>query len=366
MNPKICFILGTRPEVIKMAPVIRECRRRKLNFFIIHTGQHYSYQMDKVFLEELEIPAIKYNLEVGSGSHGRQTGRMMEKIEKLLLREKPSLVLIQGDTNSVLAGALAAAKLQIKIGHIEAGLRSYDRRMPEEINRVIADHLADFLFAPTKKAQANLVKEGISKKKIFVVGNTIVDSVLQNLKLAQERSQVLEELSLKSKKYFLLTTHRAENVEQKQRMKGILKGINLVAEHYQRMIIWPIHPRTEEKIDLFRFQNLIKETAYFRIISPVGFLDFLTLQANARLVITDSGGIQEESCILGVPCVTVRETTERPESVRVGANILAGIKTEQIFSSVKQAMNRGNHWQNPFGDGQSGQRIIELLQASLA
>jgi UDP-N-acetylglucosamine 2-epimerase (non-hydrolysing) len=209
----IAIILGTRPEIIKMAPIIRECERRALDYFVLHTGQHYSQQMDSIFFEQLELPAARYNLDVGSASHAEQTGKIMAGVEKVLMDERPGVVLVQGDTNTVLAGALAASKLHIKVGHVEAGLRSYDRSMPEEINRVVADHISDYLFAPTENSRENLRKEGIAEEKIHVTGNTIVDSVYQNLEIAKRKVNVLDDLGLQPKQYFLVTAHRQENVD---------------------------------------------------------------------------------------------------------------------------------------------------------
>ncbi|HJH26385.1 MAG TPA: UDP-N-acetylglucosamine 2-epimerase (non-hydrolyzing) [Methanophagales archaeon] len=209
---KISIILGTRPEIIKMSPVIRECEKQSLDYFIFHTGQHYSYNLDKIFFEELELPKAKYNLDVGSGTHAKETGMMLIGIEKVLKEKKPDVVLVEGDTNTVLAGALSAAKLHIKVGHIEAGLRSYDRNMPEEINRVLADHVSDYLFAPTEKAKENLLREGIEKNKIFVTGNTIVDAVYQNLEIAKRKVDILNKLNMNPEEYFLVTAHRQENV----------------------------------------------------------------------------------------------------------------------------------------------------------
>ena len=204
----IAIILGTRPEIIKMSPIIRECEKQGLDYFILHTGQHYSYNLDRIFFEDLELPAPKYNLDVGSGTHAEETGKMLIGIEKVLLKEKPDIVLVEGDTNTVLAGALAAAKLHIKVGHVEAGLRSYDRSMPEEINRILADHVSDYLFAPTEKAKENLLREGIEEDKIFVTGNTIVDAVYQNLEIAKRKVNILDKLNLSSREYFLITSHR--------------------------------------------------------------------------------------------------------------------------------------------------------------
>lgn len=268
---KISIILGTRPEIIKMSPVIRECEKRKINYFILHTGQHYSYNMDKIFFKELELPGAKYNLNVGSGTHAEKTGKMLIGIEKVLLMEKPDVVLVQGDTDTVLAGALAASKLNIKIGHIEAGLRSYDKNMPEEINRVLTDHISDYLFAPTEKAKDNLLREGIDLDKIFVTGNTIVDGIYQNLEIAKLKSKILNELDLKEREYFLVTTHRKENVDNKNRLEGILKGLELISKEYDFDIVFPIHPRTSKRIKEFG----LKVNDSIKVIEPLGYLDFL-------------------------------------------------------------------------------------------
>ena len=354
---KIAIILGTRPEIIKMSPVIRECEKRDIPYFILHTGQHYSYDMDKIFFEKLELPQPKYNLNVGSGTHAEQTGKIMIGVEKTLMKEGADVVLVQGDTNTVLAGALAATKLHIKVGHVEAGLRSYDRRMPEEINRILTDHVSDYLFAPTEKAKQNLLREGIDKNKIFVTGNTIVDAVYQNLEIAKKKVNVLKDLGLKPKEYFLVTAHRQENVDAKERLKGILKGLELIYEEFSIPIIFPMHPRTRKRIKEFglTFNGVV-------VTNPVGFLEFLQLEANAKLVLTDSGGAQEESCILKVPCVTLRDNTERPETLEVGSNILAGTRPKRIVESVKTMLNKENKWENPFGDGKTGERIIKLIE----
>jgi UDP-N-acetylglucosamine 2-epimerase (non-hydrolysing) len=229
---KIAIILGTRPEIIKMSPVIRLLEKRPANYFILHTGQHYSYQLDKVFFEQLELPQPRYNLDVGSGSHAEQTGKILISLEKVLIKESPDVILDEGDTNSTLAGALAAAKMGIKVGHIEAGLRSYDRSMPEELNRLLTDHLSDYLFAPTPKAKQTLLGEGIPEKKIFVTGNTIVDAVHQNMELAKGKTDTLSALNLKAQKYFLVTLHRQENVDNRARFGSILEGLDRVSAEF--------------------------------------------------------------------------------------------------------------------------------------
>lgn len=354
---KIAIVLGTRPEIIKMSPIIRECVKKDLDYFVLHTGQHYSYEMDRVFFEELELPQPKYNLDVGSGSHAEQTGKIMIGVEDILINENPNVVLVQGDTNTVMGGALAASKLHIKVGHVEAGLRSFDRNMPEEINRVVADHISDYLFAPTETAENNLLEEGLSRDKIFVTGNTIVDSIYQNRKISERKVNVLKSLGLKSKGYFLVTAHRAENVDNSERLGEILKSLAIIGDEFSMPVLFPAHPRTRKMILEFGFKldGVI-------VIDPIGFLEFLQLEANARLALTDSGGVQEEACILGVPCVTIRDNTERPETIEVGSNILVGAKSDCIIEGVRSMLDRGNGWKNPFGDGQAGRWIVNRIE----
>ena len=354
---KISIILGTRPEIIKMSPIIRECEKQNLDYFILHTGQHYSYNLDKIFFEDLELPAAKYNLDVGSGSHAEETGKMLIGIEKILKEKKPDVVLVEGDTNTVLAGALSAAKLHIKVGHIEAGLRSYDRNMPEEINRVLADHVSDYLFAPTEKAKENLLREGIEENKIFVTGNTIVDAVYQNLEIAERKVDVLNKLDLERGGYFLVTAHRQENVDVKDRLKDILDGLELVYSEFNFPIIYPIHPRTKKR--LIEFSLEFSEGV--ELIEPLGFLEFLQLEANAKLVLTDSGGVQEETCILKIPCVTLRDNTERPETLEGGSNVLTGVNQNKILEGVMIMLSKERNWRNPFGDGRAGEKIMSIL-----
>ena len=274
--------------------------------------------MDKVFFEQLNLPNAKFNLDVGSGSHGQQTGKMLIGIEEVLLKESPDVVLVQGDTNTVVAGTLAATKLGIKIGHVEAGLRSYDRGMPEEVNRVLADHASDFLFAPTPKSQEILLHEGIDENKVFMVGNTVVDALHQNLEIAQSKSQIFETLGVKSCQYMLATAHRQENVDDKNKFAGLICGLQKVQREFKLPLIYPIHPRAKKQLGQFGI-----DFAGITFVEPLDYLAFLQLEGKARLVLTDSGGVQEETCILGVPCVTLRENTERPETVEVGSNILS-------------------------------------------
>ncbi|MFA5771251.1 MAG: UDP-N-acetylglucosamine 2-epimerase (non-hydrolyzing) [Thermoplasmata archaeon] len=354
---KIAIILGTRPEIIKMSPIIRVCEKRRLDYFVLHTGQHYSYKLDKIFFEELNIPDAKYNLDVGSGSHAVEVAKMMTGIEKILSKEKANVVLVEGDTNTVFAGAMTATKMHIKVGHVEAGLRSYDRTMPEEINRILTDHCSDYLFAPTDKNRRNLLKEGIDDGKIFVTGNTIVDAVSQNLKIAKRKVNVLKELQLEGGGYFLITAHRQENVDVAGRLKSILEGLKLVYDKYEIPIIYPIHPRTAKRIKEFG----LSIPRGVRMIEPVGFLEFLQIESNARLILTDSGGVQEESCNLNVPCVTLRDNTERQETLEIGCNILVGVNKKKILNGVDIMLKKDRNWVNPFGDGCAGEKILDIV-----
>ena len=389
---RLCIVLGTRPEIIKMAPIIWECEKRKLNYFILHTGQHYSNKMDGVFFRILNLPEPLYNLNVGSGSHSRQTAKILVEAEKIFLKERPDIVLVQGDTNSTLAVSLAAVKLGIPVGHVEAGLRCGDMFMPEEINRKLTDHISSYLFAPTQKSFDNLQKEGIDSKKIFITGNTIVDAVyhiLESINNFEHRT-----LNVEQKNYFLLTLHRQENVDNADKLKSIFEGLKLVYSEYHIPIIYPVHPRTKKRINEFK---LIVPDG-IRLIEPLDYFEFLQLEKNAKAVFTDSGGVQEEACILDVPCITLRDNTERPETLDVGANILSGTNPQKILESVKLILNTSNPHQtnqmnqsnqihqihqinqsnqihqidetdekdetdhnHPFGDGKAAERIIRIL-----
>ena len=348
---KVTIVLGTRPEIIKMSPIIRALEERGMEFFILHTGQHYSYNMDQIFFEQLKLPQPKYNLRVGSGTHAEETGKMMIGIEKVLLDEKPDIVLVEGDTNTVLAGALASVKVGVTLGHVEAGLRSFDRSMPEEINRIVADHVSDLLFAPTEVAKGNLLREGIPEDKIYVTGNTIVDAVYQNLKLAEAVN-----VQFADDDYFLVTVHRQENTDNPMRLKGIIEGLKLVKEYFNTPIIYPAHPRAVKMINKYGI-----DTEGLNIIEPLDYLSFLKLESKAKLIFTDSGGVQEEACILRVPCVTLRYNTERPETIDVGANILAGTEPNNILEKAKIMIDANRNWRNPFGDGRAAERIVNII-----
>ncbi len=361
-RPKIAVVLGTRPEIIKMSPVIRYLERFKKDYFIVHTGQHYSFEMDRLFFKELELPEPKHQLSVHlapSQGHGEHLGRMLSHLEKIFLDEKPSVIAVQGDTNTVLAGALVASKIHgIQVAHVEAGLRSYDREMPEEINRILTDHISDYLFPPTQLAKKILLSEGISAKKIHVTGNTIVDAVVQNMKIAEKKGLPMPYGLKTNEPFFLMTMHRQENVDFKDRLKAILIGLSRVHEHFKIPIIFPMHPRTEKMLKTFG----LTLPAGVRHVAPAGFLDFLRLEGKAKLILSDSGGVQEEACILKVPCVTLRTTTERPETLTTGGNVLAGYDPVKILSGAKKMISKKAVWKNPFGDGRSGERIVQILE----
>ena len=354
---KICLVVGTRPEIIKMAPIIRIFEKNNIDYFVLHTGQHYNYEMDEKFFEELELTRPKYNIEAGNLEYRKQMGRMIKNIQKIYSKEKVTHAIVEGDTNSVLAGALAANKLGICLIHLEAGLRSHDLTMPEEKNRIITDHISDIFFAPTKDSFNNLLEEYVEKDKIYLTGNTVVDAVYQNIKLAQKTSNILKEFNLEKNNYILITAHRPENVDNINRFSKILEGFDAVSKLDNHDLIYPIHPRS--LINLKKFG--IERPKKVRFIDPVGYLDFLNLIANSKLIITDSGGVQEEACTMGVPCVTIRDNTERPEAIRCGANVLVGVDPEKIRLYSQKMMSNKKSWENPFGNGKSAEKILSII-----
>ncbi len=368
MQEKTAIVFGTRPEIIKLAPVIKECQRKKMPFFTIHSGQHYSHGMDRVFFEQLGLPEPDYQLAVKSSApymQGQHTGRMMEKIEEIMLKEKPRNLLVEGDTNTVLASSLVSAKIATvkqlvdfspRLGHVEACLRSYDKGMPEEMNRVLADHLSDFLFAPTEGAKQNALKENLAEEKIFVTGNTIVDA-LHSVKHEINKSEAMSKLAVREKEFALLTLHRQENVDDRLRLQSILKGIVLFSRKSGLKAVWPVHPRARKMISAFG----IKVPPGITMIKPLGFFEFLSLEKNAAIALTDSGGVQEEACIFGTKCVTLRENTERPETVKIGANVVAGWKAEEIAGHALEMLSSSGKWEQPFGQGDAAKKIVNVL-----
>ena len=366
LSKLICVVVGTRPGIVKFGPVIRALEEGKHRYFIAHTGQHYSYNMDKAFFEDLGLPEAKYRVDATRQArlHGAQTAEMLRGLEEIFIKEKPGIVIVGGDANTNLAGALAARKLGITLAHMEAGLRSRDWRMPEEHNRVIIDHISEYLFAPTEEAKNNLIKDSV-EGRIFVVGNTIVDATLQHREIAKKKSKLLKNIDLYGKKFFTLTIHREENVDSPKILFDILEGIKEVAATYKVPIIFPMHPRTRNRVEEFRFSDILKSIPNISVIEPLGYLDFLVLLSEAQLVFTDSGGVQEECCILKVPCVTLRDNTERPETVTVGSNVIAGTNSASIISCAEKMFGIARTWQNPFGDGQTGRKIAEILKEAV-
>jgi UDP-N-acetylglucosamine 2-epimerase (non-hydrolysing) len=358
---RLSIILGTRPEIIKFSPIIRVCEQENIDYNIIHTNQHYSYEMDKIFFEDLHLPEPNYNLNIGSGTHGKQTGKILTEVEKVLIDDRTDIIMVQGDTNTVLGGALAASKLGMGVAHVEAGLRSYDRSMPEEINRVMSDHISDYLFPPTEVSKSNLLEEGIDTKKMFVVGNTVVDATFQNLEIAKKSSDVLENMGLSEGGFFLMTVHRAENTDNKERLMKIIEAVNDISETYGLPIIYPIHPRAKKMLESFNLMDNVKNISNLHLMEPVGYLDFLMLENNAKLILTDSGGIQEEACILNIPCLTLRDNTERPETVDVGKNMIVGVEKENVLNGIEKMLSRRLTGDNPFGDGRTGEKIINII-----
>jgi UDP-GlcNAc3NAcA epimerase len=323
---KVLTIVGARPQFIKAAPVSRELRKQH-HEVLVHTGQHYDATMSDIFFRELEIPEPDYNLAIGSGPHGEQTGAMLAAIERVLLVENPNWVLVYGDTNSTLAGALAAAKLHCKVAHVEAGLRSFNRRMPEELNRVLTDHISDLLFCPTETAVDNLAREGITDG-VHLVGDVMHEALLWAAEKAKVRSTILQDLRVERKRYLLVTVHRAENTDDPARLRAILDAFAAIGEQ----IVFPVHPRTRKALQDLAVGSLPR---HVKMIEPVGYLDMVELEHSARLILTDSGGIQKEAYWFGVPCITLRDETEWVETVTSGWNVLVGADTTRIVSTVR-------------------------------
>lgn len=366
LNDTIGVVVGTRPGIIKFSPVIRALETQGCDYFIAHTGQHYSYNMDRQFFEDLELPEPRYKNEMVQKTtlHGAQTAEMIKGLEQSFLEARPALVIVGGDANTNLAGALAARKLGIAVAHMEAGLRSHDWRMPEEHNRVIIDHISEYLFPPTEQAKQNLLEDNV-KGQIHLVGNTIVDAVYQNLEIAKQKSNILSSLALAPNDYFLITSHREENVDDPEKLSYILEGLAGLGQRFGKRLLFPLHPRTRRRLQEFGLWERATHIDFLDLAEPVGYLDFLLILANTALVLTDSGGIQEEACILQVPCVTLRDNTERPETVEVGANMIAGLEPKQVLATVEQMLERARVWPNPFGDGYAGERIVNILSQTL-
>lgn len=368
---KIVHIVGARPQFIKMATVIRaidkydRLAKLKLNSIIAHTGQHYDENMSEIFFRQLNIPKPDYNLGIGSASHGSQTAEMIERIEKVLIKERPDLVLLYGDTNSTLAGAIATSKIKYydrgrmerpSIAHIEAGLRSYNKSMPEEINRVLTDHLSDLLFCPTETAVKNLKREGITEG-VYNVGDVMYDSILYNFRLVKNKSAILKNLKLISKKYYLVTIHREENTVNINRLKEILKAISSL----NLPVIFPVHPRTQKIISRFKLK-----IDNVKLLPPISYMDMLILEKYASIILTDSGGVQKEAYFLKVPCITLRDKTEWTETVNLGWNIVTEVDRNKILESIYKIHRIPKRYtKNLYGDGKSAERIVKIISKKL-
>lgn len=355
---KIISVVGARPQFIKAAIVSRKLREKGLQEILVHTGQHYDFNMSDVFFKELNLPEPDYYLGIGSGLHGEQTGKMLIELEKVYIKEKPDLVIVYGDTNSTLAGALAASKLHIPVAHVEAGLRSFNKRMPEEINRVLTDHISDILFTPTKAAVENLHREGITRN-IYNVGDVMFDVALESIKKVNE-NEVLDKYNLQRKNFILTTIHRAENTDNYENLKNIWEALNTLAEKGYK-IIFPIHPRTRKALERYclklKSENLL-------IIPPISYFEMLALEKNAKVIITDSGGVQKEGYFLGTRCVIPRNETEWTELIDIGFNVLTGAYKDKIVESVEKVFNENIlKIQNNsiYGRGDASSKIVEIL-----
>jgi len=347
----ILHVVGARPNFVKAAPVLRVLGERGVRQTLVHTGQHYDRNMSDVFFAQLEMPEPDVNLEVGSGSHAWQTAEIMRRFEPLALERKPNIVLVYGDVNSTVAAALVCSKMGIRVGHVEAGLRSFDRTMPEEINRIVTDQLSDLLFTPSEDGDVNLLREGVPRERIHLVGNVMIDSLIRLLPVAKASSR-----NGLPERFALVTLHRPSNVDNLENLRGILNSLSRVSQTLS--IIFPVHPRTRQRISEFKlnFENL-------RLLEPLPYIEFLALQSRAAVVITDSGGIQEETTCLGVPCLTLRTNTERPITVTSGTNVLVGEDREKLVDELESVLN-GNIKKPhsiPLWDGKSAARIADIL-----
>ncbi len=362
MRPKVIFVAGARPNFIKVAPLLEVFREKRFfNPVLVHTGQHYDFKMSSIFFKDLAIPKPDIYLNVGSGSHAVQTAKILRTFEPVLLKEKPALVVVVGDVNSTLACSLAASKRHIPVAHVEAGLRSFDRSMPEEINRIATDRISDFLFVTERSGIENLKKEGVSHHKIFFVGNVMIDTLRASLP-AIARSNVLKKYKLTKQSYAVVTLHRPSNVDSEGSLQNIVRVLRQIGS--QTRLVFPVHPRTASQIRRFGLETIFKQIPGLVRTEPAGYIDFIRLVRDSSFVLTDSGGIQEEASVLHVPCLTIRENTERPCTVNQGTNALVGLNQKQIFSAVRKIMN--GSWRKGIvphlWDGRSASRIHTVLK----
>jgi UDP-N-acetylglucosamine 2-epimerase len=352
---RIATVVGARPQFIKAAALTHKFREFAQEV-VIHTGQHYDYELSKVFFETLDLPEPDYNLGVGSGTHAEQTAKMLSGIEDILVKERPELVVVHGDTNSTLSGSLAAVKIGIAVAHVEAGLRSFNRALPEEVNRVLTDHLSGLLFCPTRKAVDNLDREGISKG-VHLVGDVMKDMVERFISTAKDRG-IVAEMGLEEGEFYLMTVHRPQNTEDETALRSIVEA----ASDLDLEVVFPAHPRTTSAIERFGLNSRIGDN--IRVTSPLGYLDFLAIMMRSKKVLTDSGGVQKEAYLLERPCITLREETEWPETVEDGWNVLVGADRDRIIEAVTMDITRGERRES-YGDGKAGDRIAEIVRSSL-
>ncbi|MCK4312589.1 MAG: UDP-N-acetylglucosamine 2-epimerase (non-hydrolyzing) [Candidatus Cloacimonetes bacterium] len=360
---KIHLIVGARPNFMKIAPLHKEFQKYpdKFDIKLIHTGQHYDERMSKFFFDDLQMPVPDEYLEVGSGTHGEQTAKIMERYEKVLLNDKPDLVIVAGDVNSTAACAIDAVKLHIPVAHLEAGLRSYNRSMPEEINRILTDSISEYLLTPSPDADKNLLDEGIAKNKIYFVGNIMIDSLIQYKEKA-EKSRVLEKYNLYPSEFVLITLHRPSNVDKEKGLLTILNAFEEISKSIK--LVFPIHPRTTKQIKAFGFEEKTEKMENLLLTPPIGYYDFLKLQMEAKFILTDSGGIQEESTFFGVPCLTLRPQTERPITITEGTNKLVKLETEDIVREAHYIL-KGNIKKGKvpkYWDGKTAERIVKIFR----
>jgi UDP-N-acetylglucosamine 2-epimerase (non-hydrolysing) len=359
---KVINVVGARPNFMKVAPIVEAMRRREREFtpLVVHTGQHYDAAMSDAFFRDLDLPRPDIYLGVGSGSHAGQTAAVMERFEPVVLQEKPDWVMVVGDVNSTLACALVCVKLGVKVAHVEAGLRSRDRTMPEEINRLLTDQIADLLFTPSADADENLRAEGIPSERIRLVGNVMIDSLHKHLERSRQ-SAIKDQLGLPDRSYAVLTLHRPSNVDDPATFGRIVEALEKISE--QLPVVFPVHPRTRKTIGELGLDERIEKLRNLRVIDPLGYLDFLSLYSGARLVLTDSGGIQEETSVLGIPCLTLRENTERPITVTQGTNTIVGTDPEKIIAAALSALNETSKKavSIPLWDGHTADRIVAAL-----
>lgn len=364
---KVISVVGARPNFMKIAPIDRALRSysEKIRHIIVHTGQHYDSKMSDAFFSDLNLPNPDYFLGIGSGSHAEQTGRIMIEFEKICLEEKPDLVIVVGDVNSTLAAGITAVKLGIKLAHVESGLRSFDREMPEEINRIVTDSIADYLFITEKSGYDNLRREGKNEDFIYFVGNTMIDSLLNAINIA-DKSNIISDLDIADGEYILCTLHRPSNVDTKEKLEEFIEIFEFIAKTHK--VVFPIHPRTRKNIDLYGLSQRVGMNKNLKLIEPLGYLDFLKLMKHSKFVVTDSGGIQEETTVLGVRCLTLRTSTERPITCDIGTNILVKPEKERIIENIEHALNEDTlDYDVPtFWDGKAGERIAEIINKLLS